>query len=151
MERTVTPAEIISRIPPNDRTQLLISLLAIDHEDRGMAQDARQLMQLARYTGLRDGIVAQANASLEREQAMAASARAAVERAMSAPGTVMVSTRRDGQNEVRTVRGTDGASVRARAQTLIAGIDAFRSPSLNDLGKDSHGRHVVEVRLHGLD
>ncbi|NSX14995.1 hypothetical protein HTY52_13005 [Cupriavidus taiwanensis] len=147
----MSPTEIVSRIHPNERTRLLIALVAIDSEDQGMAPDARQLMQLARYTELRDGIVESANASLEREQQQAASARAAVERAMSAPDSVIVSTRRDGKAEVRTVRGVDAASVRARAQALISNIDAFRSPSLNDLGKDSHGRHVVEVRCHGLD
>lgn len=147
----MSPSEIVSRIHPNERTRLLIALVAIESEDQRMAPDARQLMQLARYTELRDGIVAQANASLEREQAQAASARAAVERAMSAPGNVIVNTRRDGAAEVKTVRGSDEAAVRARAQALIANIDAFRSPSLNVLAKDSHGRHVVEVRCHGLD
>ncbi|CAG2132259.1 hypothetical protein [Cupriavidus numazuensis] len=147
----MSPSEIISRIHPNERTRFLIALVAIDSQDQGMEPDSRQLMQLARYTELRDKIVAQANASLERDQEVAAGARAAVERAMSAPGTVMVSTRRDGKSEVRTVRGTDVATVQARARALVANIDAFRSPSLNELGKDSHGRHVVEVRCHGLD
>lgn len=147
----MTPSEIVSRIHPNERTRLLIALVAIDSEDQGMAPDARQLMQLARYTELRDVIVARANASLEREQAQVASARAAVDRAMSAPSNVIVSTRRDGAAEVRTVRGTDAATVQARARALVANIDAFRSPSLNDLGTDGQGRHVVEVRCHGLD
>lgn len=133
----MSPSEIVSRIHPNERTRLLIALVAIDGEDRTMAPEARQLMQLARYTELRDSIVAKANGSQERDQAAAAPIRQ--------------SHRALGSGGIHTLRGSDLSALQERARTLVAKIDRHRSPSISLPRRNTAtGEVTLEVRYYGV-
>ncbi|AOY90525.1 hypothetical protein BKK79_00790 [Cupriavidus sp. USMAA2-4] len=148
----MSPAEIISRIPPQARTDALIAFIAIDalkfaSKDPGEIR----LLKEAHYTELRDSLVARANESLEHEQRLADEARAAVDRAMAQSKDVIVRRRVEGKQEVTTIRGFNAAAVEARAKEMVGNIDRYRSPAVTTKADDQHGRHVVEVRAHSLD
>ncbi|WP_316150087.1 hypothetical protein [Cupriavidus sp. BIC8F] len=136
----MSPSEIVSRIPPGERTRLLIAFIAIDREDRGMAQDARQLMQLARYTDLRDSTVVQANGTVEQDQA-------------AKPGAAPIrqSHRAMGSGGIHTLRGRDLAALQERARALVSKIDSHRSPSVGrPRANPATGEHILEVRYYGV-
>lgn len=148
----MSPAEMISRIPPQARTDALIAFIAIDSlQFPGLSPEDVRLHKEAHYTDLRDSLVARANESVEREQSLAAEARAAVDRALAQSKDVIVRRRVDGKQEVTTIRGFNAAAVDARAQAMVASIDQYRSPSIAKKSADQNGRHVVEVRSHSLD
>lgn len=137
----MSPAEIVSRISPDERTKALIAFVAIDQMDLlGVeGEETRRLHREAHYTDLRDQLVAKANASQERDQAAAA------------PEVVSSWHRPSGSGGMYTLRSKDEQALRQRAQVLKASIDAYRSPSISTPRKDAAtGDLVVEVRYYGL-
>jgi len=136
----MTPEEIVSRIPPAERTKALAAFLAIDKMDyAGMDLHDRLIQKDAYYTDLHDQLVAAANTSLERDQAS------------TAPAVVKERYRAQGSGGIRTLRSKDKQALLERAQTLKASIDSYRSPSIGTPRLDAlTGDHVVEVRYYGL-
>lgn len=133
----MSPAEIISRIPPHERTEALIAFVAIDAmQFPGLTREDRQLQQLAHYTDLRDKLVAKANASVEQDAAAAPRVRQ-THRAVGTGG-------------IYTLRGRDLEALQARARALIRNIDHHRSPSTGRPRQTSAGEHVLEVRYYGM-
>ncbi|KJK22098.1 hypothetical protein UB46_23565 [Burkholderiaceae bacterium 16] len=72
----MTPAEILSHISPQDRTNALAKFLQIECFDySGMPREDHDIVQLGHYTDLHDELVAMARASIETDRERATEAR----------------------------------------------------------------------------
>lgn len=122
----MSPQEIISRIPPDARTQALIAFLSI-----GDGQPVAQAQQLALYNSLRAELLAQAGVP-----------PVAYIRESHAP---------KGSGGVHTLRSRDLTALQERARALFSKIDVQRSPSIGRPRLNpATGEHVVEVKYFGV-
>ena len=123
-----SPQEIISRIPPEARTQALITFLSVGDE-----QPLGQAQQIALYNSLRAELLAQAGV-----RPLAAQVRE--------------SHRARGTGGVHTLRSTDVPALQERARALVAKIDTQRSPSVGRprLTNPKTGEHALEVKYYGV-
>lgn len=122
----MSPQEIVSRIPPEARTQALITFLSI-----GDGQPLYQAQQLALYDSLRAELLTQAG--------------------VPSVARIRVSHRPRGTGGVHTLRSSDLAALQERAAALVSKIDTHRSPTAGRPRLNpATGEHVIEVRYHGL-
>ncbi|MDW3683071.1 hypothetical protein RA280_15200 [Cupriavidus sp. CV2] len=72
----MTPAQILSHLSPQERTDALAKFLQIENFDySGMTREDHDIVQLGHYTELHDELIAKARASLELDRERAAGAR----------------------------------------------------------------------------
>lgn len=65
----MTPAEILSHLSPQERTDALAKFLQIENFDySGMTREDNDIVQLGHYTDLHDELVATARASVEMDR-----------------------------------------------------------------------------------
>ncbi|MGO4151469.1 hypothetical protein [Cupriavidus sp. YAF13] len=70
------PAEILSHLSPQERTDALAKFLQIENFDySGMTREDHDIVQLGHYTDLHDELVTKARASVEMDRDRAAEAR----------------------------------------------------------------------------
>ncbi|MDW3684875.1 hypothetical protein RA280_24605 [Cupriavidus sp. CV2] len=71
----MTPAQILSHLSPQERTDALAKFLQIENFDyAGMPREDHDIVQLGHYTDLHDELVAKARASQELDRDRAADA-----------------------------------------------------------------------------
>ena len=72
----MSPAQILSHLSPQERTDALARFLQIENFDySGMTREDHDIVQLGHYTDLHDELVAKARASVEMDQERATEAR----------------------------------------------------------------------------
>lgn len=122
----MSPQEIISRIPPDARTQALITFLSI-----GEGQPMGQVQQLALYNSLRAELLTQAG--------------------VPPVARIRESHQQRGSGGVHILRCPDLNALQARARALFEKIDNQRSPSISRPRLNpATGEHVVEVKYYGV-